>query len=125
MPDDGRERAALAGSGDLRLQDRLVLRDRGKSDAPRMTVDDLLDLPEGPLRKRAFRPRDLTQMLLGHVVSEPQRERRHHDGLGGLGRLLHDLDVAQAAALTVEVFLSRKDRERAEGDGEQDHDQSS
>ena len=119
--DDGGERAALAGPGDLRLQHRLVLLERRERDAPGLAVEQFVDLGEGAFRDRPLGPGDLAQMLARDLDAELQRQGGDDDGLRRRG-LRHELDLAEPARLPVEIALPGKDRHRPEDDGKEDHD---
>jgi hypothetical protein len=121
LTDHRGERRALARSGDLRGENRLVRLDRGEHDAF-AARHQLLDRPEGAGRNGFLRPGDLAQRLRAELHAESQRRARdhnrasHHRLLGGLHVLEPQLGLA------MEPRLRNEHCQHAEHDGEGDHD---
>ena len=116
--DERRQRRALARTGDLEREHRLVRFDGGQHDAA-AACHDVGDLGERAGRQRVRRPRHFLKHRRSELGAEAQRLLGDHDGLRR--DRLRRFDLRAQAGLVVQPDLSDEHGEQAEHDGKPDH----
>jgi hypothetical protein len=102
----GRQRTALAGSGDLGAQHRLVALDRRQRHAAAVLEEVLLG-GECARGKRVRRPWDFVELVFRDLAAEAEGRRRHHD---------RSRDMVYRGGLSEQPSARQKSGKRAQHD---------